>query len=103
MPSDPGSVRRWLNDIRYHIVFAWNFAQGISHEAFCDDLRTQVDRAGTSEAGARAKSNGVNLCREAKATQHQRCEALKRYAGELVREIARRDNVHDGTISRLNS
>jgi uncharacterized protein with HEPN domain len=40
MPSDPDSVRRWLNDIRYHIAMAQTFMEGISYDALRDDLRT---------------------------------------------------------------
>jgi uncharacterized protein with HEPN domain len=40
MPSDPDSVRRWLNDIRHHIAMAQTFMEGISYDALRDDLRT---------------------------------------------------------------
>jgi uncharacterized protein with HEPN domain len=40
MPSDSEATNRWLNDIRYHIVMAQSFVEGMSHDAFRDDLRT---------------------------------------------------------------
>jgi uncharacterized protein with HEPN domain len=40
MPSDPDSVRRWLNDIRHHIIMAQSFVDGMSYDALRDDLRT---------------------------------------------------------------
>jgi uncharacterized protein with HEPN domain len=40
MPSDPGAVRRWLGDIQHHITMAERFVEGMSCEAFNDDLRT---------------------------------------------------------------
>ncbi|HEX4365302.1 MAG TPA: HepT-like ribonuclease domain-containing protein [Rhodopila sp.] len=40
MPSDPAAVRRWLDDIHHHIVLAQTFAEGMSYDALCDDLRT---------------------------------------------------------------
>jgi hypothetical protein len=42
MPFDPDAVRRWLDDIRYHIVLAQTFADGMSYEVFRDDLRTII-------------------------------------------------------------
>jgi uncharacterized protein with HEPN domain len=39
MPSDE-ATGRWLADIQHHIALAQNFAQGMSYEAFRDDLRT---------------------------------------------------------------
>jgi hypothetical protein len=32
MPFDSDAVRRWLDDIRYHIVLAQTFADGMSYE-----------------------------------------------------------------------
>jgi uncharacterized protein with HEPN domain len=40
MRSDPEAVRRWLHDIRHHIVIAQTFVEGMSQDAFRDDLRT---------------------------------------------------------------
>ena len=40
MPSDSDAISRWLNDIKHHIVMAQNFVEGMSYDAFCDDLRT---------------------------------------------------------------
>jgi len=40
MPSDPDSIRRWLNDIRHHIAMAQTFVEGMSYDAFRHDLRT---------------------------------------------------------------
>jgi uncharacterized protein with HEPN domain len=40
MPSDPDAIRRWLNDIRHHLVMAQTFVEGMSYDAFCEDLRT---------------------------------------------------------------
>jgi hypothetical protein len=40
MPSDLGAVRRWLDDIHYHIVLAQKFVAGMSYDALCDDMRT---------------------------------------------------------------
>jgi len=40
MPSDADAVRRWLDDIHYHIVLAQTFAEGMSYDALRDDLRT---------------------------------------------------------------
>jgi uncharacterized protein with HEPN domain len=40
MPFDPDAVRRWLDDIRYHVVLAQTFADGMTYDAFRDDLRT---------------------------------------------------------------
>jgi uncharacterized protein with HEPN domain len=40
MPFDAAAVRRWLDDIHYHIVLARKFAEGMSYDAFHDDLRT---------------------------------------------------------------
>lgn len=39
MPSDE-ATGRWLADIQHHIALAQSFAQGMSYEAFRDDLRT---------------------------------------------------------------
>jgi uncharacterized protein with HEPN domain len=40
MPSEPDSIRRWLNDIRHHIAVAQTFVERMSYDAFCADLRT---------------------------------------------------------------
>ena len=40
MPSDQETIRRWLNDIRHHVVMAQSFVEGMSHDAFRDDQRT---------------------------------------------------------------
>ena len=40
MPSDASDLRRWLDDIRYHITLAQTFAAGMNYDAFRDDLRT---------------------------------------------------------------
>jgi uncharacterized protein with HEPN domain len=40
MPSDPETIRRRLNDIRYHIIMAQTFVETMSYDAFRDDLRT---------------------------------------------------------------
>ncbi len=40
MPSDPEATIRWLNDIRHHIAVAQTFVEGMSYDAFRDDLRT---------------------------------------------------------------
>jgi uncharacterized protein with HEPN domain len=40
MPSDPDSIRRWLNDIQHHIAMAQGFVAGMSYDTFRDDLRT---------------------------------------------------------------
>ncbi len=37
MPSDPEATRRWLADIRHHIVMAQEFVSGISAETFKND------------------------------------------------------------------
>jgi hypothetical protein len=39
MPSDADATRRWLDDIRHHITPAQTFVEGMSYEAFRDDLR----------------------------------------------------------------
>jgi DNA invertase Pin-like site-specific DNA recombinase len=66
------------------------------------EFERELVRARTGEGRARAKANGVKLGRKQKLTQHQRREAIKRRdAGEPVREIARRYNVHGSMISRL--
>jgi len=38
MPFDPGASRRWLGDIRHHIVLAQTFAAGMRYDALRDDL-----------------------------------------------------------------
>jgi len=38
MPSEGSEIRRWLNDIRYHIDLAQRFAAEVEYEAFRDDL-----------------------------------------------------------------
>jgi uncharacterized protein with HEPN domain len=40
MPSDPGTTRRWLNDIRHNIALAQTFVEGMGIDALRDDLRT---------------------------------------------------------------
>jgi uncharacterized protein with HEPN domain len=40
MPSDPEATSRWFNDIRHHIAVAQTFVEGMSYDAFRDDLRT---------------------------------------------------------------
>jgi uncharacterized protein with HEPN domain len=40
MPSDREAARRWLNDIRHHIVLAQIFTEGMTYDALRDDLRT---------------------------------------------------------------
>jgi uncharacterized protein with HEPN domain len=40
MPSDPDSIRRWLNDIQHHIAMAQGFVAGMSYDTFRGDLRT---------------------------------------------------------------
>jgi uncharacterized protein with HEPN domain len=40
MPSDFDAIRRWLNDIGHHIAMAQAFVEGMSYEAFRNDLRT---------------------------------------------------------------
>lgn len=40
MPSDPGAVRRWLDDIHHHIVLAQTFVEGMTYDALRADLRT---------------------------------------------------------------
>jgi uncharacterized protein with HEPN domain len=40
MPSNSEATRRWLNDIRHHIITAQSFVERMSYEAFRDDLRT---------------------------------------------------------------
>jgi uncharacterized protein with HEPN domain len=40
MPSDVDALRRWLDDMRYHITLARTFAEGMSYDVFCGDLRT---------------------------------------------------------------
>ena len=40
MPSDPETIRRWLNDIRHHITMAQAFVAGMNYDTFRDDLRT---------------------------------------------------------------
>lgn len=41
MPSDPAtSLRRWLNDILYHVELAQGFTADLEYEPFRDDLRT---------------------------------------------------------------
>jgi uncharacterized protein with HEPN domain len=40
MPSDPDSIRRWLNDIQHHIAMAQGFVAGMIYDTFRDDLRT---------------------------------------------------------------
>ena len=60
-------------------------------------------RTRTSEGRARAVARGVKMGRKPKLTPRQRKEALKRRdQGDPVREIARRYNVHNSTISRLS-
>ena len=59
-------------------------------------------RARTGEGGARAVARGVKMGRKPKLTQPQVKEIMRCKAdGEAVREIARRYNVHNSTISRL--
>ena len=38
MPSDPLATRRWLADIRHHIVVAQSFVADLDYDAFKDDL-----------------------------------------------------------------
>ena len=40
MPFDAAAVRRWLDDIHYHIILAERFADGMDYDALHDDLRT---------------------------------------------------------------
>jgi len=40
MLSDLDAIRRWLNDIRHHIIMAQNFVGGMSFDEFRNDLRT---------------------------------------------------------------
>jgi uncharacterized protein with HEPN domain len=40
MPFDTTAVRRWLDDINYHILAAQKFAEGMDYDAFRSDLRT---------------------------------------------------------------
>ncbi len=37
MPSERKAVRRWLGDIRHHIVMAEGFIAGMTYETFKDD------------------------------------------------------------------
>jgi uncharacterized protein with HEPN domain len=37
MPSEREAIRRWLSDIRHHIVMAEGFVAGIAYETFKDD------------------------------------------------------------------
>ena len=37
MPSEREATRRWLSDIRHHIVMAEGFAAGIAYATFWDD------------------------------------------------------------------
>jgi uncharacterized protein with HEPN domain len=37
MPSEHEAVRRWLGDIRHHIVIAEGFVAGMTYETFKDD------------------------------------------------------------------
>lgn len=40
MPFEATAVRRWLDDINYHILAAQKFAEGMDYDAFRSDLRT---------------------------------------------------------------
>jgi uncharacterized protein with HEPN domain len=40
MPSDSEAIRRWLDDIRHHVAAAQAFVEGMTYDAFHDDLRT---------------------------------------------------------------
>jgi uncharacterized protein with HEPN domain len=40
MLSDVDALRRSLDDMRYHITLARTFAEGMSYDEFCGDLRT---------------------------------------------------------------
>jgi uncharacterized protein with HEPN domain len=40
MSSDAVALRRWLDDIKYHITLARKFAEGMTYDAFCGDPRT---------------------------------------------------------------
>ena len=40
MPSDAVALRRWLDDINYHITLARKFAEGMTYDDFCGDPRT---------------------------------------------------------------
>jgi uncharacterized protein with HEPN domain len=40
MPFDPDAAHRWLDDIHHHIVLAQTFAEGMSYDDLCDDVRT---------------------------------------------------------------
>lgn len=40
MPSESDAISRWLNDIQNHIAMAQSFVEGMSYDAFRDDLRT---------------------------------------------------------------
>jgi DNA invertase Pin-like site-specific DNA recombinase len=67
------------------------------------EFERDLIRTRTSEGRARAVARGVKMGRKPKLTPHQRKEALKRRdQGDPVREIARRYNVHNSTISRLS-
>src|ERR1019366_8745769 len=40
MPFDHSEIRRWLDDIHYHIILAQKFAEGMDYESLRVDLRT---------------------------------------------------------------
>ncbi len=68
------------------------------------EFERELIRARTGEGRARAKAHGQSLGRPLKLTPHQRREARARVdRGESVREVARSDNVHPSTISRLST
>jgi DNA invertase Pin-like site-specific DNA recombinase len=69
------------------------------------EFECDLIRARTGEGRARAVANAVKLGRKPKLTPHQRQEAKHRVAAgkETLREIARRYNVHNSTISRLTA
>ena len=68
------------------------------------EFERDLIRARTSEGRERAKARGVRLGRKPKLTPHQQREAIKRReSGEPIRDIARSYNVHNSTISRLET
>jgi DNA invertase Pin-like site-specific DNA recombinase len=69
------------------------------------EFERDLIRTRTGEGCARAEARGVKLGRKPKLTVHQRQEAIKRrdVDGEPIRDIARSYNVHNSTISRLQS
>ena len=81
MPSETEELRRWLNDIHYHIAKAEAFVAGVSQEAFLqDDLRFYA----------------VTRCLEivSEASRRLPDEMIARHPAIPWREMAAADNIY---------